>query len=155
MGIQNMPLSGALDIAGAVQTLLATSKLHLVNATFNPGANDLLANLTAIECTFSGYTAGGYAITAFLAPSFAPGGGVHVISPQVYPTFTPPGSGSPVTETVYGWYLVDSGGKLVADGTFTTPIGMLEAGDAFPITVAIVVGTQNVLVQCWVNGAMQ
>jgi hypothetical protein len=154
MGIQNMPLTGAVFEGGLMQAALAASKLRLITGSFNPGPNDTLAALEAQEATFDGYTAGGYALTTWLAPSYSALGGVVSISPQIDPNYNTP-SDPPVQNTVTGWFLVDATGKLIADGTFTQPQFMGVVGDAFVITLALLFGTTLGLVQCWVDGVMQ
>lgn len=154
MAVQQIPLVGASFLAALEQTGLAASKLHLFTTDYTPTVNDILANLTAIEATFSGYTAGGYALTTWTGPFFSSQGGVQINSPQIVPTYVPPMS-TPVGNTVTGWYLVDATGNLVADGKFDQGIVMDALGDGFTITLALIVGSLNALVECWVNGVMQ
>jgi hypothetical protein len=154
VGIQNIPLTGAVFIADLVQTALAASKLRLITGAFSPGPGDTLTALEAQEATFSGYTAGGYALATWLAPSYSPFGGVAVISPQVNVAFITPES-DPVQNVVTGFFLVDATGNLIQDGTFTAGQFLGIAGDAFVITLSQLYGTNQVLAQCWVDGVMQ
>lgn len=154
MGVQNIPLTGGLFQAGLMQAAMAASKLRLFVGTFNPGPNDTLAALEAIEATFDGYPAGGYALTTWLAPSYSPVGGVAIISPQVNADYNTPSS-PPVTNIVTGYFLVDATGKLIADGTFTTPQFLGVVGDAFVLTVSLLFGTNVALIQAWLDGVMQ
>lgn len=153
--MQQIPLVGAIEQASQVQTALAASKLRLFTAGYNITPADTLAALTAVEATFSGYTAGGYALATWSAPLLYPGGGVVITSPQIDVVFTPPGSGSPVTNSLGGWFLEDSLGNLIADGSFTPPIEMSEAGQGFPISIAQVFANLNTQVLCWVFGQLQ
>lgn len=154
MAIQNVPLTGADFIAALLQTALAVSKLRLIHGPFTPGPNDTLAALEALETTFSGYTSGGYSLTAWLPPAFNPVGGASITSPQINVAFVEPMS-DPVTDVIAGWFLVDATGILIADGLFDTPVAMVANGDAFPISLAMLLGTVNALVQSWVYGNQQ
>lgn len=154
MGVQNIPLTGGVFIAGLMQTALAASKLRLITGTFNPGPNDTLTELEAQEATFSGYTSGGYELTVWLDPSYSPYGGVAIVSPQINVQWIAPES-DPVQNTITGFFLVDATGNLIQDGTFTNPEFLGVTGDAFVITIAELFGTNQVLAQCWVDGVMQ
>lgn len=155
MALQQIPLVGSQFLAGLIQSGLAASKLRLFVAGYQPNLNDTLADLVAVEATFSGYPAGGYSLATWSAALFNPVGGSQTVAPQTDVLFTAPGSGSPVTQTLGGWFLVSSGGILVADGLFDTPIPMVQNGDGFPITMALFAGTVNALVQSWVYGSEQ
>jgi hypothetical protein len=155
LATQNVPSVGALFLAGALQTALAASKLRLVSTQFTPGPTDTLAELEAIEATFSGYTSGGFELTTWLAPAYFATGGASITSPQIDVVYTPPGEGSPVTNTVYGWFLVDATGNLVADGLFASPQPMAGVGNAFTITLLLTEANLLTLVQAWVNGQLQ
>ena len=152
--MQQIPLVGSLNVAGYVQTALATSKLRLFISTYAPSPTETLAEVVAAEATFSGYTAGGYPLATFGAPTNGPIGGASTPSPQIDVAYVPPES-DPVSNTLGGWFIVDTGGNLIADGTFNAPIPMTQLGNGFPITIALVAGTQNAVVQCWVNGLLQ
>lgn len=153
--MQQIPLVGALRLCTGIQSEMAASKLHLFVTGYTPTPTETLADLLAVEATFSGYTVGGYPLVTWGAPTFNPTGGAQTVSPQVDVVFTAPGSGAGVTNTLGGWFVVDSAGNLVADGQFNTPIPMVASGDGFPITLALFAGTTNALVQAWVYGVEQ
>lgn len=155
MAIQQVPLAGATFLAALDKAALAASKLHLFTTNYTPTPNDTLTALEAIEATFSGYTAGGYALSAFTGPFYGNNGGVIIISPQISVAFITPGEGDPVDNVVTGWFLVDSTGNLVADGAFTQTQPLQNPGDGFPITIALVVGSNAQQAQCWVDGVQQ
>ena len=155
MAIQLIPNLGAQAIGAAVQTMLATSKIRIFSTGFTPSITDTEATLAAVETDFSGYPSGGYAVTAFLAPYYPPTGGVQVTSPQIDAVFTPPESGEPVTDTVGGWFLVDTGGVLIAEGLFDAPVAMAGVGDGFPLTVALNFATLSSLITSWLYGSQQ
>ena len=153
--MQQIPLVGAPVLAALYQSHLAASFLRLFVAGYGPTPGDTLADLEAVEATYSGYPTGGYPITAWSAPQYPPEGGAQTVSAQVEASYTPPGSGSGVSNSIGGWFLVDSAGNLVADGSFTSPIVLQQQYDGFPITVSLIVGTQAALVNCWVYGQQQ
>lgn len=155
MGLQQIPLIGSQILAEAFQTHMAASKLRLFVAGYSPQPNETLADLVAVEATFSGYPAGGYALPTWTGPNYSPAGGSQVNAPQQQVDFTAPGSGVPVTNNVAGWFVVDSLGNLIADGLFDTVIPMVITGDGFPITISLFAGNLGVLVQCWVYGSEQ
>jgi len=155
MATQQIPLVGSQILAEQFQTHLAASKLRLFVSGYVPSPTEVLADLVANEATFSGYTAGGYPLSSWAGPNYNPGGGSQVNAPQVQVDFVAPGSGVPVTNNVAGWFLVDSGGNLIADGIFASPIPLTVTGDGFPITISIFAGALNILVQCWVYGSEQ
>lgn len=153
--MQQIPLVGAIRLGEAFQEALDGATLHLFVTGYQPTPGETLANLEAVEATFSGYPDGGYTLGEWSAPQFNPYGGAQVVCQQVNPVFTSPSSGSPVQNQIQGYFIVDSEGNLIADGTFAQVIFMGANGDGFPITVALFVGTEQVLVQCWVYGSEQ
>jgi hypothetical protein len=154
MANEQIPLVGALNLAAQIQTYLAASKLRLFTAGFTPGPNDTITDLAGVEATYSGYTAGGIALTAWLAPALDPVGGSSISSPQVQFAYVPPMS-SPVSNSIGGWFLVDSTGALVADGLFDNPLPMGVAGDAIPISIKLWLGTLAAIVGATVFGGAQ
>ena len=152
MAIEQIPTVGALFIAPLIQTALAASKLRLIITGYTPVPGDTLADLVAVEATFTGYTTGGYALTTWNTPVIDPAGGVSITSLQVQPAIASPYT---VGNTLGGWFLVDATGNLVADGLFDTPIPLTQAGDGFPITVKLYFGTTNQLVGASVYGGAQ
>jgi hypothetical protein len=155
MALQQVPLIGSQVLAEQYQSHLAASKLHLFVSGYVPNPNETLADLTAVEATFSGYPAGGYTISTFVGPNYALLGGSQINSQQIEVAFTAPGSGVPVTNIIAGWFLVDSEGNLIADGLFDNVVPLTITGDGFPITVSLICGTLNTIVQCWIYGSEQ
>lgn len=155
MSIQQIPLVGAQVLAALIQAGMGDSKLRLFVSGYAPTPGETLADLEAVEATFSGYPAGGYTLTSWATPTLNPTGGYQTVAPQTQVLFEQPGSGSAVTNNVAGWFVVNMAGDLIADGLFTTVVPMAANGDGFPITVALFAGTLNALVQCWVYGGEQ
>lgn len=154
MANEQVPLVGALVLAAQYQSYLAASKLRLFTAGYTPGPNDTITDLAGVEATYSGYTAGGIALTTWLAPALDPTGGASISSPQVQFAYVPPMSG-PVSNSIGGWFLVDTTGNLIADGLFDSPLPMGIAGDAIPISVKLWCGTLTNLVGATVFGGSQ
>jgi len=129
--MQLFPNVGTVVIAALVQTELALSKLRLYKSPLTPSALTVLADLTALEADYTGYTAGGETITAFLNPVLSPAGGSSIDWPtEQFATVAPYTIGN----TIYGWFLVSAAGDLIAAGSFNDPIDMSAAdqGFAFP-----------------------
>lgn len=154
-GVQQIPNVGALTLANVIQAYIAGSKLRLFVSGYIPGPGDTLANLEAVECTFSGYPAGGYSLATWQAAVLSLLGGAETVCPQQAVQYVAPGSGSGVSNIVGGWFLVDTGGNLIADGTFDSPVGLAAPGDGFPISVSLILGSLNALAQCWIYGNNQ
>src|SRR5215472_975059 len=94
----------AFTKAAVIITELATSKLRLFQSSLVPNQYTTKAQLVAAECTFDGYTSGGYALTAWTGPLTAPGGGAIITAPLVTPAYGPPGT-PPVTNSVGGGWV--------------------------------------------------
>ena len=131
------PLVGTIWKAGLAQTALAASKLHLLKAGFVPSQSSQLADCQANESGFDGYSA--QTITAFNPPGLDPAGGAAISSPLVQFSSTP--AAPPHTENVGGWFLVTTGGTLVAIGTLATPQPMGGSGQILPLVVKLIEAT--------------
>lgn len=131
------PNVGTLWLAGEVRTELAASKLKLFQSSYNANISSTAAELLAAECDFSGYAEA--TIANFLAPIYNPAGGSSIQAPTQQFAYNS-GSGS-VSNTVGGWFLLDSGGALVAVGTFDSPIPMVADGDGIPVDILFRFGT--------------
>lgn len=118
---------------------LALSKLRFVVAPFAPSQFTTKAELVAAEANFSGYTAGGYTLTAWTGPSNKVTGGAGLLSPLVNPTFDGADI-TPVTNVLSGFWVEDAGGDVRLVGTFDPTITMAAAGDTFPWIREIVEG---------------
>lgn len=133
---QFFPNSAALAIAALVQTELALSKLRLFKNGFTPSVSTTRAELIAEEADFTGYPAGGSAITAFLDPILNPLGGASIDWPTEQ---FAPASPFTVGNVIGGWWIEDAGGTLVyAIGTFAAPIPMNAAGQGLPLAGSLV-----------------
>ena len=128
------PNAGAFFIAALLQTALAASKIKLFKSglTLTPATTQ--AELEAVECDFTGYTAGGIAITAWNDPILAPEGGYSIQSPisQWIVGATPTGN------LVGGWWVEETGGGLIVADQFGTPMPMEVTGQGLPVSVRLV-----------------
>jgi hypothetical protein len=155
VAVQQIPLVGAQVLAALIQAGMEESHLRLFVSGYAPTPGETLADLEAVEATFSGYPAGGYPLAAWGEPTVNPYGGYQTVAPQTQVVYTPPGSGSGVSNTIAGWFITNMAGDLIADGLFDQTIPMDAVGDGFPISVALFSGTLQALVQSWVYGSEQ
>lgn len=131
-------LSGCAFVADLVQTALAASELRLFKSTLEPTPETPLADFDSAECDFSGYTTGGETIATWLDPILAPTSGYQITSPIVQWAADNP---TTVGNVVGGWYLVESGGELIAYGTYGTPQPMEVPGQGLDVSITLVFPT--------------
>jgi hypothetical protein len=119
--------------------LLVAPKVRLSkDALFNPLPGSVIADFTANEADFSGYTAGGYAPT--LSGVVNLGANLIGLAAGVMPTCS--GAGAPSPNTVYGWWIDDGTnfvvGEKFANGlffTFQNPGDFLDLAIALPLAL--------------------
>jgi len=128
--------------AAEKQAALALSKVRLFNQAFVPTPATTKAELEAAEADYTGYTAGGETITAWLAPLLDPAGGASITAPTVQFDVT-----GPVVDTdvVGGFWLEDASGDVRLVGTFAAPIPMELVGQGIPLNLKIVEPTGQVV----------
>lgn len=127
------PNSGSLWLAGVVQAALAASDMHLFQAamvTLSPLTD--LADLTAAEATYTGYTA--QTITAWFDPLLNGAGGASIESGLLQFSIAAPYT---VGNLIQGWFLTETGGDLVCAGDFAVAKGLNGAGDGIPFDVSL------------------
>ncbi len=133
------PNVACLQMATELKAVLAASKMRLFQSTFVPSVSSTKADCEAAECDFTGYPAGGIAITAWSAAILDPAGGAGIESGLVQFVWA---TGSPdVGNLVGGWFLEDSTGKLRAIGVFDVPVPMQAAGQGIPLSVKLISST--------------
>jgi hypothetical protein len=120
----------AITKATAVKALYATSKMRLVKGPFVPNSATTKSVLTANEADFDGYTAGGYAITAYTGPTNFPSGGQVLQSPLIPVAYSTP-SDPPVTNQITGFWIETSTGSVIIVGSYDPPKPLNAVGDAF------------------------
>lgn len=131
------PLEALFQEGVELKAALANCKLRMFKAgvgTINEMTN--LAALNAVECDYSGYTAGGVTVVAAGDPHIEEGGeAVLVTLPSSQFNFVTPEEDPPVTNTVGGAYVVDAAGKLRGAQKFDAPVNM--ASDLNSVVVSI------------------
>lgn len=127
--------AATLQNAAEMQTVLALSKVRLFKSTFVPTVATVKADLTGNEVAFTGYPAGGAAITAFLDPVLNPAGGASISAPTVQFDVGP----APITATdiAGGFWLEDAAGLVRLIGTFAAPVPLEVLGQGFPLNLLL------------------
>jgi hypothetical protein len=105
-----------------------TSRLRLFTSALVPIAGTTRAELLANEASFVGYPSGGYTLTDWQPPLFAPGGGAVILSEKIDVFYT---SGSPVT--IGGYWVEDSNGNVRLVYVYDPPRTLAVVGDGWPI----------------------
>lgn len=136
--IQIYTRQAAVAKANVIKTTLALSKMRLFKSTLSANVNTTKDQLVAAEADFSGYTAGGYTLTAWTGPVNNPGSGSIITSPAINPAFAAPAEDPPVGNSLGGWWVELAAGGVWLVGTFDEPITMNENGDGFTWIVQIV-----------------
>lgn len=129
----------ALAEAEVIRADLALSKIRLFDNSFVPDVNTTKAELVAAETTLVGYPAGGYAVAAYNAALFAPGGGAVIQSETEQVVYA---SGAAVS--IGGYWVEDAAGD-VREVFIYDPVRTLAAvGDGFPIIAQFGYGRNSV-----------
>lgn len=116
---------------------IALSKLRLFKEGLSVTQFTTKALLVAAECDFSGYTAGGYTLTAWTGPITASGGGAIETSPMTNVAFVDPDPDPVVGNAVGGWWVEDATGNVRVVGTYS-PVRLIQGpGDGFSVVVQI------------------
>lgn len=125
----------ALSIADAGATPAVVAKIRLFDDSFVPDAGTTRAELVAAETALTGYPAGGYSLTAFADPVFAPLGGAVSTSNLVNVAYV---SG---TAAVIGGYWVEDATtptpRVREVFIYDPPRTLAIVGDGFPIVVQL------------------
>lgn len=132
-------LEAAFTKATAMKTALALSKLRLFQSTLIPTAFTTKAQLVAAEATFDGYTAGGYALTAWTGPLNGDTGGAVITSPLVPVAYGPPGT-PPVGNSIGGYWVEDATGEVRLVAVYSPARNLSAVGQGWPIVVQDVEG---------------
>jgi len=128
----------ATEKATVIKTSLATSKVRFFQSTLSVSQNTTKAELVAAEADFSGYTAGGYALAAWLGPVKNQAGGSVITSPTVMVLTEDPDPDPFVGNTIGGFWVEDTSGDVRLVGVFDPTIPMLQIGDGFPWLTQII-----------------
>ncbi len=122
----------ALAEANVIQTNLALSKMRLFLSTLVPTVLTLKSELVAAETTLVGYPAGGYALTAWAEPIFAPGGGAVITSPLINVVYA-----SGAEQSIGGYWLEDAAGDVREVFIFDPLRVLAQVGDGFPVVAQL------------------
>jgi hypothetical protein len=124
----------------AAAALLVGSKLRLSkDPVFNPLYHTVIADLAALECTFTNYPAGGFTPT-YVSPANVGDGIVGMVT-NVIAELT---AGAPtVGNVIYGWW-IDDGVNFVAGEKMAVPGGVVLSapGDYLSLLACIPFGSQ-------------
>jgi len=132
----------ALSIADSGASPPVVAKLRLFDETLTVDQDTTEAALAAAETTLVGYPVGGYDITDFAAPVFAPLGGVVITSNIINVAYA---SGTPVT--IGGYWIEDASTPTGKDRycvVFDPKRTLAAVGDGFPIVVQMGYGANAV-----------
>lgn len=125
----------ALSIADPDATPALVGTIRLFDNSFVPDAGTTRAELEAAETTLTGYPVGGYDLTEFALPTFAPGGGALVTSNLVNVAYA---SGDAV---IIGGYWVEDDAtptpRVREVFIYDPPRSLAVVGDGFPIAVQL------------------
>lgn len=131
----------AINRADYIQKALANSVLRLL-IDFTPIPTTNRAALLSNEANFTGYTAGGYALTAWDGPGFVSGTGALLTAPTIQ--VTPAGNNTITNNLTGGWVEQPnlSGTLNVTLLTFVLnpPVPVYSSLDQFPLTIQDVEG---------------
>lgn len=127
----------ALAKAADIKTALALSKLRLFTDALIPTRHTTVAELEAAECTYDGYPAGGFTLTAWTGPTIDPNGGAVLTSPLINPAYGP-AEDPPMSNDVGGWWVEDAAGNVRVLGRYDPPRPMGGLGSGFPVVIQIV-----------------
>jgi hypothetical protein len=136
-----IPVAEQIVVVTGLQTPYATGVIRLVKTAVLLTPNLVKADLTAVECDYSGYAA--KTLTAVDLPYPDPAGGVSFAVPtqQFQVTVATP----QVPNDVYGGWIEDADGNLLIAWMFTTPIQMAFPPQAIPLTLILTFFGQTLL----------
>ena len=132
------PNAGILKKAANLRTSLAGGFMHLFKDGFLPDVTTTVAELTANECDYAGYLAGGIPVVNWLAPLLDPAGGASIESGTIQ--FAWNTSGEDIGNLVGGWFYTTPLGLLIV-GTFPISIPMEGPGQGIPLSVKLIEST--------------
>ncbi len=130
-------LLGAEFIAAAVRTALAAGHIKLFKSSFTPSPDSPLADFTAAEADFTGYTP--IAVTNWNTPILGPGSSFQIGMPLVqFETANP----TTVGNLIGGFFYEDAANAVgVIYGTFATPVPMEVPFQGIPLAPVLVFPT--------------
>lgn len=140
------PSSAEVLLATLLKVPFDTCVVHLAQAALPLGPTLDAAACTAVEATFTGYSAITTAVANAVFPDPVNQGVTYPVEPALFTV----GATPTVTNDIYGFFLFNTAGALLLAGNFTTPYPMTGAGDAMFLAIfanffgtEIVYGTIN------------
>lgn len=124
-----------LSIADPSLSPPTVAKVRLFDNSIVPDTGTTRTELVAAETTLTGYPAGGYSLTAFTGPTFAPLGGAIITSNLINVAYA---SGSGVV--IGGYWVEDAATPTpnVREVYIFDPVRSLSViGDGFPLVVQL------------------
>lgn len=125
-----VPLTARIARLALITTGEPTPKLHLFTSAFSVDELTTLANLTAIETAFDGYTTAGVALTmttGYITPDLVPSNESQLVS-IIMPNPVVAGA------TVYGGW-IQSTTELTLCFTLPSPVPMTAPGQALKLMI--------------------
>lgn len=104
-----------------------------------PTVETSLADLEAQEADYTGYPAGGFDVTAMAPPMGAPGGGVVILSNEVFATFT-----TGASNAIGGYWLEDTAGNVIEVFVYDPVRNLAAIPDGWPIVAQLGFGRNSV-----------
>ena len=123
------------SIADSGATPAVVGKVRLFDQTLIPDQGTTRAELVAAETTLTGYPAGGYSLTDFTDPLFAPLGGAVVTSNLINVAYA---SGAAVQ--IGGYWVEDSSTptpQVREVFVYDPPRTLAQVGDGWPLVVQL------------------
>lgn len=110
-----------------------TGKIRLFQSTLGvPTANTTQADLVDNEADYTGYPSGGFTVSTMAPPMGAPGGGVVILSNEVFAVFT---SGLP--NTIGGYWLEDTAGDVIQIYIYDPVRTLAVIPDGWPVVAQL------------------
>lgn len=115
-------------VAKSTAVPAVVGKVRLFDGTLNPDPGLVKADFVAAETALVGYPVGGYSITDYIGPLFAPAGGGYIYADAINVLYA-----SGAAQVIGGYWVEDGAGKVVDAYFFTPKLTLAAVGDGFPI----------------------
>ena len=127
------PTMAELELVNLLKVPFATASIALTSSAFSPGSATTLAELTAIEATFTGYSR--ITLTTIPAAYIDPinGGISQAIPLSQFSTASP----YTVGNTIFGGFMVDASGNLLVCWNVAAGWAMSAADDSLPLQITL------------------
>ena len=117
-----------------------TAKLRLFKTSLGvPSVDTPITEFEANEADYTGYPAGGFVITTMAPPMGMTGGGVIIMSNEVFATYT---SGD--ANEIGGYWLEDSAGNMITSFVYDPARTLANVPDGWPVIATLGFGRNSV-----------